>query len=65
MTPEVTYRPMLLALALLVVLGIAFYTAFGNRRRVAESDMSLCAGCATPNPKHAAFCRKCGKRLPS
>jgi ribosomal protein L40E len=50
--------------AVIAVLTILF-TAMRNRRHVAESDIKLCPGCATPNPAHAEFCRKCGGRLKS
>ena len=55
-------RLLIAAGAVMAVLAILF-TAMKNRRHVVESDMNLCARCATPNPKHAEFCRKCGTKL--
>jgi ribosomal protein L40E len=52
-------------LVLVGVIAAIALTARWSRRRAAESDVSICPGCATPNPVHATFCRKCGKRLSS
>ena len=55
---------MILLVGLIVLVGLAIvYTAVRNRRHVAESDVKICAGCATPHPTTAQFCRKCGKKL--
>jgi ribosomal protein L40E len=49
--------------ALVIAGALLIITALQHRRHASESDVRMCPGCATPNPTHAEFCRKCGKRL--
>jgi ribosomal protein L40E len=50
--------------AALVTAGLLLIvTALQHRRHASESDAKLCPGCATPNPTHAEFCRKCGQKI--
>lgn len=56
-----------LTLGVVIALGLAglllIVTALQHRRHAGESDVRLCPGCSTPNPTHAAFCRKCGRKI--
>ena len=60
---EISRWPVFVVVGLVVLLLAIVYTAVRNRKHVSESDVRICASCATPHPTHAGFCRKCGKKL--
>ncbi len=55
------------ALLLIIIIGVwlllMWLTAMKNHQHGTKTAQRLCAGCSTPNPGHAGFCRSCGKKL--
>jgi hypothetical protein len=62
MTPFVL-PPVFVLLIIGVIVFLLITTACQHRRHSSRTDQRLCRGCGAAHPRHAEFCRRCGRRL--
>jgi predicted amidophosphoribosyltransferase len=61
--PPPQFLGFLVVLVAAVLLFLLITTAAQHRRHSAQTQTRICPGCGQSHPGHAAFCRRCGRKL--